>query len=300
MLNLKTILVLCGLAGGAAVATFGAKDPEVNFSSLLDLWSDTLRDADQAGMKATRVSDAEEIRIGSDLAQSVLAGEVKSANDTAYVTAVAQRLVPHVARTGIPYHFHVVKSPQINAFALPGGQIVVFTGLLDFLESEAELAAVLGHEMSHVDLRHCIERYQYELKLKHAGVPEAGAIIEMAHGLATASFAPYQELDADAQGVRLSVEAGYDPEAAARLFHRMKAVFGETSTQPGATPAAELERATAGAFTAYFRTHPPSAARAQALDHIIYGNRRNLGDRTFYVGKENLKQRIARDQHEWR
>src|SRR4029077_11517551 len=115
-----------------------------------------------------------------------------------YVMGVAQPLLPYLRRPGIRCEFHVIDSPLTNAFALPGGQIFVMRGLLEFVESEAELAAVLGHEMSHVDLRHCIEHYQYEAKLKKAGVPELGWIVETAHRLVMLGFSPQQELEADA------------------------------------------------------------------------------------------------------
>ena len=169
MTRIRFFIVLALLAAGAVLATRGTADPDVSLSSLVELWSDALRDADQVGMKLTRVSDAEEMRIGSDLARGIT--ETEDEADTAYVKAVAQPLLAHVRRQGIHYEFHVIESPQINAFALPGGQIFVMRGLLDFVDSEAELAAVLGHEISHVDLRHCIERYQYEAKLEKAGLP---------------------------------------------------------------------------------------------------------------------------------
>jgi predicted Zn-dependent protease len=62
----------------------------------------------------------------------------------------------------------VVASAEVNAFALLGGQVFVTRGMLGFVESEAELAAVLGHEIAHVDLRHCVERYQYEYRSARA------------------------------------------------------------------------------------------------------------------------------------
>src|SRR5260370_19296033 len=236
MTRIRFFIVLVLLAAGAVLATRGTADPDVSLSSLVELWSDALRDADQVGMKLTRVSDAEEMRIGSDLARGI--GETEDGAETAYVKAVAQPLLAHVRRQGIHYEFHVIESPQINAFALPGGQIFVMRGLLDFVESEAELAAVLGHEISHVDLRHCIERYQYEAKLKKVGVPELGSVVEMAHRLATFAFSPEQELDADALGQTLSVKASYNPDAAADLFKRMQARMHEPVRTPATPPAA--------------------------------------------------------------
>src|SRR6266404_9823039 len=172
MFRIRFLVILALLAAGATLASLGTPDREVSLASLSDLWSDALRDTDQVGMHLTRVSDGEEMKIGADLARGLTESSVKDSAAEAYVTEVAQPLLKHVRRAGIQYQFHVIDSPQINAFALPGGQVFVMTGLLNFAQSEAELAAVVGHEISHVDLRHGIERYQYEIKLKKIGAPE--------------------------------------------------------------------------------------------------------------------------------
>jgi len=291
-------LVFSLLAVGAGLATRGTPDPQVSLRSVVELWSDTLRDTDQIGMKLTRVSDAEEMRIGADLARGVADLGPDDPDAARYVTGVAQPLLPHLRRPGIRYQFHVIESPQINAFALPGGQIFVMRGLLDFVESEAELAAVLGHEMSHVDLRHCIEHYQYEARLKKAGAPELGWIVEMAHRLMTIGFSPQQELEADAQGERLSLESGYDPDAEAQLFTRMKARFNEPARVQATTPAGEVTEAAGEAIGGYFRTHPPSEERVARLNDMLARHRENLTGR-FYLGKENLRERVPRSSHEY-
>jgi predicted Zn-dependent protease len=147
--------------------------------------------------------------------------------------------------------------------------------MVSFLESDAELAAVLGHEISHVDQRHCIERYQYQLKLKTAGMPDELAwLTEAAHRLATIGFSRDQEREADAQGERLAIEAGYDPEAAVALQARMAAWFHERSPARATTPAGEVQQAIGEAIGSYFRTHPPSAERSQELQRIAAEYRR--------------------------
>jgi predicted Zn-dependent protease len=295
----KFALVLSLLLVGAVLATRGTSDPRVSLASLVELWTDTLRDTDQIGMKMTRVSDAEEMKIGSDLARGVTDLGREDADAGSYVSAVGQPLLSHLRRPGIHYQFHVIDSPQINAFALPGGQIFVMSGLLDFVESEAELAAVLGHEMSHVDLRHCIERYQYEAGLKKAGAPELGWLVEMAHRLATLGFSPQQELEADAQGERLNVESGYDPDAEPALFARMKTKLHEPSRPQATTPAGEVGEAAGEAIQAYFRSHPPSEERVARLNDILARHRQELAGRSFYVGKENLRERVPKSSREY-
>jgi predicted Zn-dependent protease len=294
MTRIRFFIVLVLLAAGAALATRGTADPDVGLKSVVELWTDALRDADQVGMKLTRMSDAEEMKIGADLAHGISDMGAEDEADTTYVTSVAQPLVAHVRRQGIRYEFHVIESPQINAFALPGGQIFVMRGLLNFVESEAELAAVLGHEISHVDLRHCVERYQYQAKLEKAGAPELGSIVEMAHRLAKLGFSPEQELDADALGQTLSVKAGYNPDAAADLFKRMQVKFHEPARTQATTPGGEVIQAADGAISSYFRTHPPSEDRARRL--LQLAEKYHNGD-SYYIGKKNLHERIPRSSH---
>jgi len=106
-------------------------------------------------------------------------------------------------------------------------------------------------------LRHSIERYQYRYRLKN----ELGQLTEFAHHLLTMGFSQDQELEADAQGQRLAIDAGYDPAAAAALFSRLAARFHVGSRPPATTPAGEVAQAVGEAIGAYFRTHPPSQER---------------------------------------
>jgi beta-barrel assembly-enhancing protease len=300
--SLKTgllIVVVSLLLAGTTLATLGAHDGGVSLSSLRELWSDSLRDADQVGMRATRISESEEMRLGKQLAATVGNVRPQDDRDSVYVSAVGRLLLSNLRRPGIAYQFYIVESPQINAFALPGGQIFVTSGMLGFVESEAELAAVLGHEISHVDLRHCVERYQYEASFRKAGIPEAGWMVEMAHRLATAGFSQDQELEADAHGERLIVEAQYDPSAGPTLFARMGARMGEPHRPPADTPSGELTGAVGGALTAYFRTHPPSEERSRRLQAMLDQYRHTLAGRQFYAGRESLRQRTAGSRQEY-
>ncbi|MCX6625210.1 MAG: M48 family metallopeptidase, partial [Acidobacteria bacterium] len=167
------------------------------------------------------------------------------------------------------YLFAVIDSPDINAFALPGGQVFVTTGMLGFVQSNDELAAVVGHEIAHVDLRHCIERYQYILKARKLRVGELGEAVQAARMLAAMEYSKYQEMDADAAGARLAQAAGYDPRAALRVFQRLIGQGGEGPEVFAQTAPGELNRAAARALGDYFRSHPTSAERSDRLNDIL-------------------------------
>jgi beta-barrel assembly-enhancing protease len=296
----KPFYVLLGLlAGCGAAVSMGSLDRNVSLDSAREIWSDVLRDVDQLGLQATRVPVSNEMELGTQMAAQVKTWGAEDPEESKYVTAVGRELLPRVNRKDIRYRFHVIQSPEVNAFALPGGQVYVLSGLLDFLESESEVAAIVGHEISHVDLRHCIERYQYQLALKKVGAGDAAGLVEMAHGLMAIGYSQSQELEADASGERLAIEAGYDPDAAAAVFARMKVKFGESASAPATTPVEEAGRAVWEALGSYFQSHPPSEERARQLTEMVARNRSAMEGRVVYRGVRNFKERIPRSTREF-
>ena len=152
----------------------------------------------------------------------------------------------------------MAQTPVINAFALPGGHVIVTTGMLGFVQSNAELAEVIGHEIAHVDLRHAVERHQFQYRL--------GPLVELFHRLAAMPYTADQELDADAEGLRLSLAAGYDPAAAPALFTRLRQLEGPGG--PRAVTPAGVGAVGGGGGGSYFRSHPPSEERALRLEKL--------------------------------
>jgi len=143
-----------------------------------------------------------------------------------YVQGVGMRLARVSHRPGISYRYRVLNSSVPNAFALPGGFIVINRGLLVGLKSEAELAAVLGHETGHVTARHSMAGYQRALAANvllsgisvaaggKAGVMELSGITA---SLITNGFSREQEREADWLGIDYMVKAGYNPEGSVKL-----------------------------------------------------------------------------------
>jgi predicted Zn-dependent protease len=267
--RLRFLLILATLIAATIVAALLPSRSDVSLASVRQLWSDTLRDADQPGLRLTRLSASEEMQLGADLLRTTPWTEDPSAAPR--LVRIAQRMLPHVHRGDIVYQFHVVQAPMINAFALPGGQILVTDALLGFVQSDDELAEVLGHEMAHVDLRHAVEHYQYQYRL--------GPIVELFHRLATMPFSADQELDADAEGLRLAIAGGYDPAAGPALFARMQQQFHETAKPPATTPAGEIAHSLGDALASYFRSHPPSEERARRLRDLAAAARSHQGAR---------------------
>ena len=132
------------------------------------------------------------------------------------------------------YRITILNSPNVNAFALPGGYLYVTRGLLALANDSAELAAVLAHEMGHVTANHGIQRQQKEdaeavaaqVVNEVLGGTPAGQAALIRNKLNLAQFSRNQELEADVVGIRASGQAGFDPFAAARFLQSMAAYSG--------------------------------------------------------------------------
>jgi predicted Zn-dependent protease len=190
----------------------------------------------------------EEIAIGRDAAATLL-GASKPIDDTAvqeYVNKVGLWIALQSDRPDLPWHFAVVDSDDIDAFAAPGGLVFVTRGLLLHLHSEAELAGVLGHEISHVVLKHHLNALQKAARMDLAsqaakvGLASKGYDSDMDQALmdkvSNATRNLYSkgldkddELAADRMGVVLATRAGYDPYGLLAVLQTLQAVDPKSS-----------------------------------------------------------------------
>jgi len=150
---------------------------------------------------------------------------------TVYVNEVGQKLAKVADRPELFYHFYVVDDATVNAFALPGGYIYIHRGLLNYLNSEAELAAVLGHEIGHVTARHAVKQYTqvqaYQLGMTMASIfvpiqPVTGNLSNLLAATFIRGFGREHELQADELALEYIPQAGYDPYAVEQLLTTLK------------------------------------------------------------------------------
>jgi len=272
----------------------GHIQPRSSWSSLLAIWNDVIRDVDDFGLQLTSVPDKDEVAFGRQLATQFERTNVIDAEATRYVTQVASALIPHTSRRTLPWDLHVIGRTEPNAFALPGGEIFVTQGLLSFAQSEAELAFVIAHEMAHIDLRHCVRRYQYQLKLQSISLGALGTLTDLARVPFEISYSKYQEMEADAEAVRIVSDTGYDPHAGVALMLRM-ADAEHSLAKAARTPGGELLSSSAEALREYVRSHPGSADRAELISQQLRTEQSELANRKLAVGEENLRRRVPVD-----
>lgn len=267
------VIVLAALAGLVALERRGATTA-INPRPLFYLIADTERELERLPLELTRVSVDEENSIGRELALQYgvhfREGETPESKRIAeYISTVGQRVAAQVKRKGIRYNFHYRDDASfVNAYAMPGGQVVFGRGLLELLESEDELAAILGHEIAHVDERHAIERLQYELKSRKLGLRGLYRLGRPAILIFEAGYTKDRELEADRAGLELTVAAGYSPSGATEVMKRFVRLQ-QATYQPAASPLDELMRVPIASLREYFRTHPPAQDRIQAMEKQI-------------------------------
>ncbi len=179
----------------------------------------------------------------------------------AYVEELAQPLREH-AGTEFEFHFVVVESPEVNAFALPGGFVTVNMGLLDAAETGEEVAAVLAHEMTHVTERHGMRGVMRRIGgvavvAMIFGGTDFETLAYAAEGLAGQAHSRDQEREADEGGRTILMNAGVDPTGMATFFERLEQLQGSLpgaavllSTHPNPGERAQTTREIAANFTA--------------------------------------------------
>jgi predicted Zn-dependent protease len=188
-------------------------------------------------------TEFDDAQVGEESARSMAAemGVIDDPELNAYVEAIGRRMIPFAPRRNFDYTFHIVDQAAPNAFALPGGYIYVSRGLLTLVNSEDELACVIGHEITHAAERHAAGRQEYMRRMNplSMGYMRAGKV---------AAYGRDQERDADRGGQMIAARAGFDPLGMATFLQDMDA----------------MERLTIGwsRLPNFFASHPTSPERA--------------------------------------
>jgi predicted Zn-dependent protease len=265
------VVLLVG-AGALYFAQRRTGHEAVSPNAVVNVVADWQRDISRAPMRVSRISDDEETRIGDELTAQYETAQPSQTPETQalehYVRQVGGRVAAHAKRK-LAYRFHLIPSSDfINAFALPGGHIFIGQGLLDQLRSEDELAFVLGHEIEHVDHYHAVERVQVEAQLKHLNLDIVAGIAQIPISLWQAGYSKDEEFEADREGMRAAVAAGYSAQGSVKLLERFSKLHREYVIH-AETPTEELNQLAVDGLMGYFRSHPlPSERLAQAKEVI--------------------------------
>ncbi len=244
----------------------------VGAQPIVNLIADSEHELMQLPVAFAPLPDSEEIKIGKELEQQYGNFWQPSGEDRAiqsyvenYVQKVGARVAAHAHRR-LPYRFHYIPGLRfVNAFALPGGAVFIGGGLISLMTTEDELAAVLGHEIEHVDHYHCAERVQIEAALRRVPL---GELVGIPVEIFVMGYSKSQELEADREGTRLAAAAGYSPQGAIEMFQAFERF--EPQKRAGArSPVEEVAGIASDALNGYFRSHPLNEERIDQIRKLI-------------------------------
>jgi predicted Zn-dependent protease len=238
----------------AAVALPAQAQFNLDFSKILDS-AKSLRSATR------EINQKEEIAIGNDLAARLLGAAPLAADPRLqlYVNHVGRWVASQTGRADLPWRFGVLEAPQLNAFAVPGGTIFITRGLLARMNSEAELAGVLAHEIVHVLQKHHLKAIQkgaqtglagdaLSYALKDARSEARDKLLSLGTELYSRGLDKSDELEADRLGVVIAARAGYDSYGLPAVLQTLQAMNAQDS-----------------GLALMFKTHPAPGERLGAL-----------------------------------
>jgi beta-barrel assembly-enhancing protease len=225
---------------------------------------------------ACSVSQDQEVDIGRQNAQEINA-QLPIVTDpaiTSYIQTLGESIAKKTSRADLDWHFYVVNSKQVNAFALPGGYIYVNRGLIESADKLDEVTGTLGHEIGHVIERHSVKDMQTQQKANfglavvctltnicHSGLTQAA--VQVGGSALLARHSRLDELQADSEGVVNVVRAGYDPQGIPDLF---QVLLKQREYQPTIVEG-------------WFASHPLEEARIAKAKELIKAERANSQQR---------------------
>lgn len=248
-------LVLLLLLGCQSMWSFAQCNPQDQVES----WYDWFKDLENSALDYLPISDELEQKIGLNLHKEISTSN-KILTDhpkKALVEEVMRKLTAHTDRKDMAYQIYIMKDDENpNAFSIAGGQLYITTKMLEWIQSEDELAFILGHEIAHVDHKHSIRKVQ-KMKLgeslvnEYLGHEEYGTLVANLANIITSPFGQIDEYDADRAGAILAHKAGYSPRNGMKFLDRLS------------------EKESYNYLEKIIRTHPYSKERAICLDSFI-------------------------------
>jgi len=275
-------LVLLG-AVLATVLVFQRVQPPVEptLTSAFQVFGETIRVVDRLAGRVMPVDDLDEAAIGEVYKAHYEQAATSQAD--VYVNELLQQIAIGKQKE-FSYEAIVVPWSEPNAMALPGGVVFVTDGLLHTVDNEAQLAAVLAHEVGHIELSHCVDAVKYEITARKLGVLPLGQIADVAaQVLVRHAFSKTQEHEADLYAWTWLSQSRYDPRGSGGSFEsllRWQSAHGINAYEPGL-------------FRDYFSSHPPLEVRMQEFDHRADRWWRQHVQERRYVGMQNLAELSA-------
>jgi predicted Zn-dependent protease len=234
------------------------------------------------------LSESDEIQLGKQTDAQIMQsyGIYDHPNLSAYITQMGKRMAALSHRSNLQFEFRLLDSPVINAFAVPGGYVYITRGILAYLNSEAEFAGVLGHEIGHVTARHSAKQYtSAQMAQLGLGVGmvfsekfrQYANLAQFGVSLLFLRFSRDNERQSDELGVEYSTKAGYDARHMANFFVTLNNM-NPSSDQSG--------------LPGWFSTHPNPANRVTTIKRMATDLQQQSGLNNLKVGRDEFLRQI--------
>lgn len=239
------------------------------------------------------MSEEQEISLGQKYS-SEITKEMPAYHDPVLeelVQRIGKKLARHSHRPGLDYHFTILDSTRVNAFALPGGYIYITRGMLAYLNSEAELAAVLGHEIGHVTARHSVRQQSTSavtgvlgaVLAASTGIQGADTLTNMAGTAIVRGYGREHELEADRLGAEYLARSGYDPDAMLKVVSILK------NQESFEIAVAKKEDRQPNVYHGLFSTHPDNDVRFR---EVVNAAKKYKTGSTSHTGRDSYLLRL--------
>jgi predicted Zn-dependent protease len=230
------------------------------------------------------IKPAQELEIGrkyGPILEKELGGRIENETICRYIDSVGQKIARASHTPNLKYTFSPVNDEMLNAMALPGGYIIITRGMLEKLETEAQLASILGHEASHVTLRHSAAAMSQQIGmsillaavLSQASSQGAATAAQLGTQLVGLKYSRDNEREADRYGMDYTLKAGYDPKG---MVETMDILNKESKIKP----------------VEFFSTHPSPENRRENLLKYIGRKGYDYNFQGLKIGKDEYKKNV--------
>lgn len=264
-----------------------------SFVPILQVLGEPFKAVDTTVGKLLPVNEWDEKKYGQELKKYFSNQTNTNSPSYYYLNSLMQELAKKKQKP-FDYKVFILQEYYPNAFALPGGVILITQPLLNALKDEGELVAILAHEMGHIESGHCFDAAKFTLLSKKINLPAAELANILSRLFFKHSFSKNQENDADVFSYNQIVHSSYDPFSLANAF---------SSLQEVSRSVANSSNQRANLLRDYFSSHPPLAMRIEKYNQEALHWWKNNPQKKRYAGKRNLqeKQTLQQVEHlqEW-
>ncbi len=245
-------------------------DPIGIVSDVFEIGRQATRAVDDVGQDLFALDVEDERSVGREVHQMILQKHVilRSVDQQSRVERLAKPLLKFCQRQGLDYRFFIIDGPEINAFSHLGGYIYLHQGLLDFAASDVELQYVMGHEIAHVELKHCVRNLTYAAQLSKWTPETVGGVAQLAYQMIALGYSEDFEFEADEWSFRSQIRLGYSREQALSFArHYLDHVTSRGMETEQRRPES-VSNAVVQEVENHFQSHPAARQRLHRLEKL--------------------------------